>query len=259
MNPSDGNVVWTVSNSVGVWHTIDDGNSWTRSTTFPANGLETKIHADPSDVASAFVTFGGYSTGGPHVVRTTDFGATWTDVTGDFPDQPANTFIVDPASPGDWYIGSDVGVWKSTDGGAHWLPFGTGLANAFIADLEIRREARKLVAGTYGRGVWEIDLTDVSSVGESSLASRNLMLDQPYPNPVAGEAIFRFAARSDQSAELNVYDVQGRRVATVARGVVGDGVIRMASWSARELPDGVYLAILRAGDQQISRKVLVIQ
>jgi photosystem II stability/assembly factor-like uncharacterized protein len=259
MNPSDGNVVWTVSNNVGVWHTTDDGDTWTRSAAFPGNGLETKIHADPSDVASAFVTYGGYSTDGPHLVRTMDFGTTWADVTGDFPDQPANTFIVDPARPGDWYIGSDVGVWKSSDGGAHWMPFGTGLANAFIADLEIRRDARKLVAGTYGRGVWEIDLAGLSSVGESRLASRNLMLDQPYPNPVAGETVFRFAARSSEPVELGIYDVQGRRVGIVARDINGDGVIRMAKWSARALPDGVYLAILRAGDQQISRKVLVIR
>ncbi len=258
MNPSDGDIVWTVSNSEGVWYTTNDGASWNPSLTFPANGLEIKIQADPHNLSSAFVVFGGYGTGGPHIVRTTDFGLTWEDVTGDFPDQPANTFIVDPQFPDDWYVGSDVGVWKSTNGGVNWIPFGAGLANVVVADLEIRREARKLVAGTYGRGVWEADISlDPASVETGETASRNLMLDPPYPNPVGDRTVFRFAARTTAPARLDIFDVSGRKVSTVVEGSRGDGLVRMVSWSPEDLSDGVYLAILRAGDAKATQKVIV--
>ena len=259
ISPVDGDVVWTVSNFSAVWHTTDDGVTWTSDVAFPATGIETKIHAHPTDVATAFVTYGGYGTGSAHVVTTTDFGATWTDVTGDFPDQPANTFLVDPDFPDDWYLGSDVGVWTSTDSGTHWVPYGTGLANCLVTDLEIRRSARKLVAGTYGRGAWEIAMRplDPSSVAVGSPPSRSLMLDPPSPNPVRDRALLRFAARSAGRVALEIHDVRGRRVASITELSSGDGIIRNAVWIPDGAASGVYFAVLRAGSEQISRKIVV--
>ena len=313
ISPVDGDVVWTVGPNA-VRHTANDGSSWTLSTTFPGNGLETKVHADPFDPATAYVTFGGYNPGSRHAVMTTDFGATWIDITGDFPDQPANTFIADPGRPGDWYIGSDIGVWRSRDAGATWLPFGTGLVNAVITDLEIRRSARKLVAATYGRGVWEIDLdTDPSSVEPADVAARVLMLDPPFPQPVSGQTTFRFAARTYEPVTLRIVDAQGRLVDSVFRfdpdasvpgsdpasafgsdptasvlgsdpavsgfgadpavsgfgadpavsafgadpGELSNGVIRTIQWSPDEIADGVYFAVLQAGQHKVSRKLVV--
>ncbi|MCA9728089.1 MAG: T9SS type A sorting domain-containing protein, partial [Candidatus Eisenbacteria bacterium] len=261
ISPVDGNIVWTIGLG-NVRRSTDDGASWSFLGTFPANGLEIKIHADPVDASTAYATFGGYSTGGPHAVMTTDLGATWTDITGDFPDQPANTFVVDPARPDDWYIGSDIGVWKSTDGGVSWVPFGLGLVNAVITDLEIRNTARKLVAGSYGRGVWEIDLDfNPASVEITDAATHTLMLDPPYPQPVRDRTVFRFAAHTEQPVSLRVFDVQGRQVDSVfetdrGRGL-GDGVIRTVTWSPGDVPDGVYFAVLQAGTQRLSRKLVI--
>ncbi len=259
VNPTDGRVIWTVSPTQGIWLSTDDGHAWDQLLTLPATGFETKIQADPSSLGSAFVLYGGYNTGTAHIMRTTDYGLTWADVSGDFPDQPVNTFIVDPAYPNHWYIGSDVGVWRSINGGRNWLPFGTGLVNSLITDLEIRREARKLVAGTYGRGVWEADLLPINTADspDDGFISRNLMLDPPYPNPIRGEATLRFAARAEGLVSIEVLDVQGRQVSSVVHDVPADGIVRMVSWSTGSLPDGVYFGILRAGDQQISRKLIV--
>jgi photosystem II stability/assembly factor-like uncharacterized protein len=260
ISPVDGNVVWTVSNFAGVWHTTDDGGSWVSSGTFPATGTETKIHADPADPAAAFVTFGYYGTGSPRVLRTTDLGASWLDVTGDLPDIPVNTFVADPDRPGDWYAGTDVGVWSSTDGGAAWTPFGTGLPHALIVDLEIQRSGRKLVAGTHGRGVWEADLpaavVDAPLVGGPAPAP-DLMLDPPRPNPVRDTVVLRYAARAGGRVTLDVYDVSGRRVDRVAAAERGDAVVRTAVWDARRAAPGVYFARLTAGAESVSRKVVV--
>ncbi|MCC7142605.1 MAG: T9SS type A sorting domain-containing protein [Candidatus Eisenbacteria bacterium] len=258
MNPSDGNVVWTVSNAAGVYVTTNDGASWIQSASFPGTGNAIKIQADPSNLDGAFVVFGGYGTGGPHIVRTTDRGISWTDVTGDYPDQPANTLIVDPAFPNHWYVGSDIGVFRTTDGGATWLPFGAGLVNAVVVDLEIRRDARKLVAGTYGRAVWEIDLTPNSAaIDPSETRSRQLLLDAPFPSPVQQQTTFRFAASGTTPARLEIFDLAGRRVAPIAEAIPADGIIRMIEWSRGDLADGVYFARLSAGDQVATRKLLL--
>jgi hypothetical protein len=189
---------------------------------------------------------------------TTDLGATWSNVTGDFPAQPVNAIAVDPQFPNDWYIGTDVGVWRSTDGGVTWLPFADALPNVVVSDLEIRDGARKLVAGTYGRGAWEVDIAGGAvDVAELAAQPRNLMLDPPFPNPARGSVVLRFAARHEGDVELAVYDVAGRLVSDLGVVARGDGVIRSTTWETTGVTPGTYFAVLRAGDAKLTRKVVV--
>jgi photosystem II stability/assembly factor-like uncharacterized protein len=257
----DGNVVWTVHDGDGVHVTTDDGGSWTAAAPYGfLRGPATRIHAHPTDINAAFVAFGGYDSSIAHIALTTDRGASWANVTGDFPSQPVNVIIVDPEDADHWYIGTDVGVWASTSGGANWIPFEVGLPNVVVYDLEIRRSARKLVAGTHGRGAWEIDLPPPNSTDAPRLdvsTSVNLMLDPPFPNPARGRTWLRYAARHEGRVALEVYDVRGRVVDRLAEHARGDGVIRTALWLADEVPSGVYFAVLRAGEEELSRKIVV--
>jgi hypothetical protein len=217
-----------------------------------------KIYAHPTDANSAFVTFGGY-TPLTHIALTSDMGASWIDVSGDLPPMPVNGIVVDPENPSAWYIGTDVGVWWSVNGGEHWLPFETGLPNAIVVDVEIQRAARKLVAGTHGRGAWEVDLPSPSSVPEASSpeARLRLMLDPPMSNPVQTSTRFRFAARSENAVDLDIYDVTGRLVDHVVSMPRGDGTVRIVEWDARRVVNGAYFAVLRSGDDRLSRRLVV--
>jgi photosystem II stability/assembly factor-like uncharacterized protein len=261
ISPVDGNVVWTVHDSTGVLVTVDDGESWSAASPYGfATGPVTKILAHPTDVDAAFVTFGAYDTSVAHIAITIDQGATWQDVTGDFPTQPVNAIVVDPLDTDYWYIGTDVGVWVSTNGGVNWFPFEAGLPNAVVYDLEIQRSARKLVAGTHGRGAWEVALPPPNSnrVGEVAAApSLNLMLDPPFPNPVADRTWLRYAARHAGRVTLDVYDVRGRLVSHLAVHSGGDGVIRAVPWVTEDVPSGIYFAVLTAGKEDQARKIVV--
>jgi hypothetical protein len=167
--------------------------------------------------------------------------------------------IVDGANPTEWYIGTDTGVWWSTNGGTNWTPFGTSLPNAVVSDLEIRDDARKLVAGMYGRGAWEIGITGIATGVETQIAAetRHLMLDPPNPNPVGTQTVLRFAARHDGPISLSVYDVQGRLVNRLAEFSAGDGVVRRAPWFTDDVSSGVYFAVLSDGVQSVTRKLVV--
>ena len=255
----DGNVVWTAG-AGQPWYTTDDGNSWTQTSNwgFAVGGGVTKVMTHPTDTDAAWVTFGGFGASA-HVAYTVDNGVTWTDVTGDLPPQPVNTFVADPADPSQWFIGTDFGVWHSSNGGVNWVPYETGFPNVVVTDLEIHKANRKLVAGTYGRGAWEVDLPGGAVDAEVSVSAPalNLMLDAPAPNPVRDQTWFRFAAKHEGQVTLDIYDVSGRRVSRVTELSRGDGVVRAASWVPEDVPAGVYFAVLKAGAAQKSAKVIV--
>jgi hypothetical protein len=257
IHPLDGNRVWTTGGAT--WVTTDDGANWTQAAPFGfLTGTPTKIAAHPADLDGALVTFSSYGAGIAHVALTTDLGATWTDVTGDFPSQPVNAIAVDPQNPTHWYIGTDVGVWRSTNGGANWVPFEAGFPNVVVSDLEIQNVERKLVAGTYGRGAWEIDLTSDPTGVEAGVASSvNILFDRPSPNPITDRTLLRYAAKHEGPVTLGVYDVRGRLVTEVAEFARGDGVIRTTPWFAADVASGVYFAVLRAGDEQKTHKLIV--
>jgi photosystem II stability/assembly factor-like uncharacterized protein len=258
ISPLDGNVVWTTTGLTKI--TTDDGATWANASAFPFPiGGATKIHAHPNDVASALVSFGSYSSSVAHMALTTDYGVSWTDVTGDFPGLPCNAIEVNPSNDSQWFVGTDVGVWLTEDGGAHWAPFDSGLPNAVVADLEIQDALQKVVVGTHGRGAWEADIPAAGVVATPSSVdvARNLMLDAPFPNPVQDRTMLRFAARHDGPVTLDIFDVQGRRVSALGELSTGDGIIRTTPWFTNDVPSGVYFAVLRAGALTKSQKIVV--
>ena len=128
-----------------------------------------------------------------------------------------------------------------------------------ILDLEIRKYVRKLVAGTHGRGAWEINLPGATGVGTEVAggSSINLMLDPPFPNPLRGQTLLRFAARHQGPVSLDVYDVRGRHVSHIADLSNGDGIIRTTWWATEDVASGVYFVTLRAGGEQTSQRIVV--
>jgi len=125
-----------------------------------------KILAHPTDPASAFATFAGYVAGNRRVVRTSDYGQSWQDATGDLPALPVNAIAVDPRTRAP---GTSAPTWASVEHRRRRAldPYGFDLPNVVVNDLEINRAARKLVAGTYGRGAWEINLGDLTAAEDT--------------------------------------------------------------------------------------------
>lgn len=69
-----------------------------------------------------------------------------------------NALSVDRTAPNNVYVGADVGVWHSSDGGKSWRPLENGLPDAPVFDLQMHPTQRLLRAATHGRGVYEISL-----------------------------------------------------------------------------------------------------
>jgi carboxypeptidase T len=81
-------------------------------------------------------------------------------------------------------------------------------------------------------------------------------LYQTSPNPTTGAATFRFSVPSDSNAELAVYDISGRKVATVIDGPVAAGEHSITA-DLTTVPSGLYFYVLRAGSESAAKKLIV--
>jgi hypothetical protein len=113
---------------------------------------------------TAYVTIMGFHVS--HVWKTTNAGASWADFTGNLPDAPANTVLVD-SSTATVYVGTDIGVFSSSTGNANWTEVGPEPSSStpgFLPNVPVTAllfnsgGTKKLRASTYGRGIWEFTL-----------------------------------------------------------------------------------------------------
>jgi photosystem II stability/assembly factor-like uncharacterized protein len=147
----------------------------------------TQILSVSVDGRSAYATFAGYL-GSPsqHVFRTTDGGATWTNISSNLPDVPVLTMAIDPNDPTDLFIGTDVGVFRSTNAGASWSSFNAGLPNVPVYDLKFHAGTKDLWAATYGRGVWRVKAGSTIPQGVT-LSQNRVLVTVDWQNPYSGE------------------------------------------------------------------------
>lgn len=142
-----------------IQRTIDalgPATAWTDITGNYPGGYVSDVATTSGQTPSVFVTRGAF--GQSRLYRSTGTG-TWTAVGSGLPDVPANAVAVDPLDDTRIFVGTDVGVFESEDGGDTFLPFALGMpSGAVVTDLEVGASPHVLVAGTYGRGAFLVNL-----------------------------------------------------------------------------------------------------
>lgn len=127
-------------------------------TTKPRSGFVSSIAVDPAKSLTVYATYANF--GGAHVWKSTDGGATWTSLDGDsLPDIPVHSLLIDPQQPARLFLGTDLGIIVSTDGGAHWMlerSFPSVITETLLFGKG--EYGRALYAFTHGRGVWRTEL-----------------------------------------------------------------------------------------------------
>ena len=126
--PSDSNTIYIGSAEAAVRATTNGLSGTAATFSAIAAGLParqvTRVAVDPAVAATAYATFSGFSGFGDtsgHIFRTTSTGASWSSIDGDLPNVPVNDLLIDPEDPQNTiYAGTDIGVFVTSNGGAHW-------------------------------------------------------------------------------------------------------------------------------------------
>lgn len=263
--PTDPDVIYVGTDDGRVWVTANGGGNWDLiSDDLPERWI-TRVEVDPTDAAAIYVTVSGFrwDSPAPHVFRSDDMGSSWTDISGNLPEAPVNVIVVDPEYPNVLYVGTDVGCFVSVATGGSWSELGTGLPSAPVLDLKLHQPTRMLVAGTHGRSMLSLDVSDLIVTVPEAVVSRSALMLAPLRNPFDTETTLRYRLEQDAVVRLTVHDATGRELAVLVDGLRSAGE-HAVDWSARDragraLPRGVYFARLAMGEMTDERKLVVVR
>jgi photosystem II stability/assembly factor-like uncharacterized protein len=174
-SPAKAGVLWTGSDDGLVHVSQDDGKTWTNISN-NIDGLpewSTIQHIESSKTApeTAFVVADAHMMDDPkpYLWKTTDFGKTWKALVKGIPDSVTLHVVrEDPTNAKLLYLGTEIGVMFSRDGGDSWQSLKLNMPTAAVHDLRVAGD--DLVVATMGRSLWILDgLTPIRETTEEIL------------------------------------------------------------------------------------------
>ena len=180
------------------WFSRNDGGTWEEVTKniagVPPGTYVSRIEPSSADTSTFYVAFDNHRNGDytPYLFVTNDFGRSFRSIVNNLPKgAPDYVHVVreDPANPNVLFVGTDVGVYVSTDRGGSWQRFMAGLPTVPVFDLKIHPRDRELIAATHGRGIWIADIHALSQINDNNVAA-SLTLFKPKTAIQYGEPLF---------------------------------------------------------------------
>ncbi|OGC43538.1 hypothetical protein A2Y85_01925 [candidate division WOR-3 bacterium RBG_13_43_14] len=260
VSKTNGNVVYVGTDDANVWVTTNGGTNWTSIDAGLPNRWVTRVAVDPNNAAIAYVTFSGYRHDSflPHVFRTTNYGASWADISSNIPEVPINVIVIDPLNTTTLYVGTDYGVYYTINTGTSWNLLGTDLPFSAVDDLILHNGTRILRAATHGRSIFEFDLTQIGikESKEIGIAPAN-EFDLTVSSPVKTEIRASYTIPLTMPLRIGIYDITGRLVQNLLEATVEPG--RHEIRKTVNLPSGTYFVRLVAQGKTASRKIEILR
>lgn len=127
---------------------------WERIPYVPLEGWISALEVDPSDSGKFWLLYNRRDTNGKLWYYD---GRRYTDVTGNWNDAQCESMVLQRGTHPRLYIGSDRGVFTSEIDELNWIRM-AGIPGTFVKSLAINYANKTLVAGTFGRGLWQVGL-----------------------------------------------------------------------------------------------------
>lgn len=241
----------------GVFRTVNGGSTWTDvSNGMVPNRYPTRIYVNPYFSREVYVTFGGF--GSAHVIKSTNAGTSWTNITGNLPDLPTHSVCIDPVY-NNLYVGNDLGVYVSTNGGTNWYEYRTGMPYALVFDVTIVNIARKLRIATHGNGIWERRLVanPVAVQNQNSGIPSEFKLFQNYPNPFNPVTTIKYQIPKSGFVTLKVFDILGKMVGNYVNEAQQAGEYSI-NFDGSALSSGMYFYKLEVSGRTIAVNKMIL-
>lgn len=170
-SPITPGLIWIGTDDGKVHLTKNGGGTWTELTKeivkagAPEEYWVSRVFASNFREGTAYVSKTGYRRDDfrPFLYKTADFGETWTSISSNLPHEPINVIVEDRKNPNLLFVGTEMAVFASIDGGKKWVRMKNSMPTNAVHDLVIHPRENDLVVGTHGRGIF---ITDISPLQE---------------------------------------------------------------------------------------------
>ncbi len=240
-SPKKKGLLWTGSDDGLVHLTQDGGKTWEDVTAglikagLPDWATITCVEASPHDADTAYVVADAHRIDDrkPYLFVTTDLGKTWKSLAAKLPEEFLQVLRVDPTKKDMLYLGSEKGVYYSTDAGTTWTPLKLNLPTVRVTDLIVKDG--DLVVGTSGRSIWILDdLTPLRAPADDGKAARLFVPRDAYryrtttevrpgmpmhagDNPPPGATLhYRLPAKAKDEVKLEILDADDKVLRTLS-------------------------------------------
>ncbi len=198
-------IVWAgdgMSSSNRIYVSKDGGLSFDTTVIYSGVtlGRISSIETDPVRDSTAYVLFSFAKTA--KILKTTDLGQTWADISGfgtdtvssaGFPDVAVYCLLVMPFNTNIIWAGTEIGIFQTTNGGTNWSLLGDGFPPVAVHELVIVND--EAVAATHGRGIWSVSIPELADYIPAAPAALSPRLSPIAQNP-SGALVIPFALRS---------------------------------------------------------------
>ena len=165
-DPSNANNIF-VANGINLYKSTNAGVSFALSFSAPTSITSINFHSsDSNTIYITTETINGLA------MKSTNGGTTFTSISQGLPNIGKNIIIHQGRNPNNpVYVGTSLGVYYRDDTMSQFEPFDTNLPNVSVTDLDINLEDNKILAATYGRGVWVASIPVVAPASDIKIVA----------------------------------------------------------------------------------------
>lgn len=274
--------------SNGLFLSSDNGNSWEHTQAqMLSYAIISSFYMDDIEVYAATYDWGLH--------RSTDYGKNWSLTTSPY---YRNSIISIQKIDSDLFVSTYGGVSKSTDNGNSWIFLNAGIENKPIYSLNKKDKSLFAASGTkifclmqdqstwldisfglpsnngvrglimggdfiytiVGKSIWRRNISEIITSIERSnkYIPMKFSLEQNFPNPFNPSTTISYEIPQNSFVTLEVYDILGRKVATLVQEQKAIGIYNVA-FNANEHSSGIYFYTLRTKDFIQTKKMILIR
>jgi hypothetical protein len=229
-----------------------------------SNQAVTGVAVDEKDVNHVIVVLGTY--GQPnhvyHSYNAASASPTFSLIQGKLPPFPVYDALINTNDPKNYFLGTEFGVWSSTNSGSAWTQELNGMEQVPVFQLRQRRfetttwNGPTIYACTHGRGVFmsETLATGIKDQDNTKVASAVLNM---YPNPAQAYTILQLNLDDASDVQIRIFDLQGKEISSLSYGrqMAGDHTFKLETG---DLKRGTYLVSVKTNAGQTTSKLLIM-